>query len=73
MPVLGAELADCLVAFGQFAQRSSLVSARAQRGSHLEEQSVPFLDVPRAAFGMRVRIAERDKDGRLVGTPDAHV
>ena len=32
-----------------------------------------FLDEPREQFGTRVRIAERDSDGRLVGTRDAHV
>jgi hypothetical protein len=32
-----------------------------------------FLDEPREAFGTRVTIAERDKNGRLVGSRDAHV
>ncbi|MHB8657455.1 MAG: relaxase/mobilization nuclease domain-containing protein [Solirubrobacteraceae bacterium] len=32
-----------------------------------------FLDEPREAFGTRVTIAERDKDGRLIGARDAHV
>ena len=32
-----------------------------------------FLDEPREQFGTRVTIAERDPDGRLVGTRDAHV
>ena len=32
-----------------------------------------FLDEPREAFGTRVTIAERDKNGRLVGARDAHV
>jgi hypothetical protein len=32
-----------------------------------------FLDEPRAAFGTKVTIAERGKDGRLVGSRDAHV
>jgi hypothetical protein len=32
-----------------------------------------FLDEPRHEFGTRVRIAERDSDGRVVGTRDAHV
>ena len=32
-----------------------------------------FLDEPREAFGTRVTIAERDKNGRLTGSRDAHV
>ena len=32
-----------------------------------------FLDEPREAFGTRVTIAERDKNGRLMGARDAHV
>ena len=32
-----------------------------------------FLDGPREQFGTSVTIAERDADGRLVGTRDAHV
>ena len=32
-----------------------------------------FLDEPREAFGTRVTIAERDKDGRLIGARNAHV
>ena len=32
-----------------------------------------FLDEPREAFGTRVTIAERDENGRLAGTRDAHV
>ena len=32
-----------------------------------------FLDEPREEFGTQVTIAERDKDGRLTGTRDAHV
>jgi hypothetical protein len=32
-----------------------------------------FLDEPREAFGTRVTIAERDKNGRLIGARDAHV
>jgi hypothetical protein len=32
-----------------------------------------FLDEPREAFGTRVTIAERDKNGRLKGERDAHV
>ena len=32
-----------------------------------------FLDEPRREFGTRVTIAERDQEGRLVGTRDAHV
>ena len=32
-----------------------------------------FLDEPRERFETRVTIAERDSDGRLVGTRDAHV
>ena len=32
-----------------------------------------FLDEPREAFGTRVTIAERDKNGRLKGSRDAHV
>jgi hypothetical protein len=32
-----------------------------------------FLDQPRREFGTRVTIAERDKNGRVVGARDAHV
>jgi hypothetical protein len=32
-----------------------------------------LLDEPREAFGTRVTIAERDKNGRLIGARDAHV
>ena len=32
-----------------------------------------FLDEPREAFGTRVKIAERDGDGRVIGSRDAHV
>jgi hypothetical protein len=32
-----------------------------------------FLDEPREAFGTKVTVAERDKDGRLIGARDAHV
>ena len=32
-----------------------------------------FLDEPRESFGTKVTIAERDKDGRLIGARDAHV
>ena len=32
-----------------------------------------FLDEPRQEFGTRVTIAERDQNGRVVGTRDAHV
>ena len=32
-----------------------------------------FLDEPREAFGTKVTIAERGKNGRLTGTRDAHV
>ena len=32
-----------------------------------------FLDEPREAFGTRVTIAERDKNGRVLGARDAHV
>ena len=32
-----------------------------------------FLDEPREAFGTRVTIAERDKNGRVIGARDAHV
>lgn len=32
-----------------------------------------FLDEPREAFGTKVTIADRDKNGRVVGTRDAHV
>jgi MobA/VirD2-like, nuclease domain len=32
-----------------------------------------LLDEPREEFGTRVAIAERDKDGRVIGTRDAHV
>ena len=32
-----------------------------------------FLDEPREAFGTRVTIAERDTNGRVIGTRDAHV
>ena len=32
-----------------------------------------FLDEPRQEFGTRVTIAERDNEGRLAGTHDAHV
>ena len=32
-----------------------------------------FLDEPREAFGTKVTIAERDKNGRVIGARDAHV
>ena len=32
-----------------------------------------FLDEPRDAFGTKVTIAERDKNGRVIGARDAHV
>jgi len=32
-----------------------------------------FLDEPRETFGTRVRIAERDQSGKVVGSRDAHV
>jgi hypothetical protein len=32
-----------------------------------------FLDEPRGAFGTEVTIAERDKNGRVIGARDAHV
>ncbi len=32
-----------------------------------------FVDEPRGAFGTKLTIAERDKDGRVVGARDAHV
>ena len=32
-----------------------------------------FLDEPRERFGTRVTVAERNKEGRVVGTRDAHV
>jgi hypothetical protein len=47
-------------------------------GEHVLDQGdaaglARFLDEPREQFGIRVTIAERDGQGRVVGTRDAHV
>ena len=42
-------------------------------GARDAAQLARFLDEPRETFGTQVRIAERDADGKVVGSRDAHV
>ena len=42
-------------------------------GARDAAQLARFLDEPRETFGTQVRIAERDQDGKVVGSRDAHV
>jgi hypothetical protein len=58
--VAGADEALRIAAAGMLDQRDAVELAR-------------FLDEPREQFGTRVRIGERDEQGRLVGSRDAHV
>jgi hypothetical protein len=42
-------------------------------GARDAAQLARFLDEPRETFGTQVRIAERNPDGKVVGSRDAHV
>jgi len=42
-------------------------------GARDAAQLARFLDEPRETFGTQVRIAERDPDGKVIGSRDAHV
>ena len=42
-------------------------------GARDAAQLARFLDEPRETFGTQVRIAERDQNGKVVGSRDAHV
>jgi hypothetical protein len=44
-----------------------------QGGARDAAQLARFLDEPRETFGTQVRIAERDQNGKVVGSRDAHV
>ena len=58
----------------QLIELSGYTGGRVLEGGARDAAAVArFLDEPRETFGTQVRIAERDSDGKVVGSRDAHV